>query len=49
MMAQIHGTKGTVMSYDKVTGEFRVAYDNEDQIFSFPLLDDLRNGDLQII
>lgn len=39
--------KGTVMSYDEVTKEYRVAYDNEDEIFSFPLLEDLKNNDLQ--
>ena len=41
--------KGTVMSYDEANGTFRVAYDNEDEIFSFPLLEDIQNGDLLIL
>ena len=39
--------KGTVLSYDESTREYRIAYDNEDEIFSFPLLEDLENNDLQ--
>lgn len=41
--------KGTVMSYDAASQEFRVAYDDEDEIFSFPLLEDLQNGDLLVL
>ena len=41
--------KGTVLSYNKDSGEFRVAYDNEDKVFCFPLIDDLRKGELKIV
>ena len=33
--------KGTVLAYDSDKNEFRVAYDNEDEVYSFPLLQDL--------
>ncbi len=41
--------QGTVISYDHGTKNFRIAYDNEEDIYSFPLLDDLECGDLQIL
>ena len=41
--------QGTVLSYNEETGEFRVAYDEEDEVFVFRLSDDINNGDLQII
>ena len=40
--------KGTVLAYDKDTEEFRVAYDNDDEVFCFPLLLDLEKGDLRL-
>ena len=41
--------KGTVLSFDKGTKEFRVLYDNEDEEYTFPLLEDLEKGDLKIL
>ena len=41
--------KGTVLSYNKDSGEFRIAYDNEDEVYCFPLIDDLRKGELKIV
>ena len=40
---------GTVLSYDKVTKEFRVAYDNEEDEYSFPLLEDLASGEIRLV
>ena len=40
---------GTILSYNKDTGEYRVQYDNEDEIYSFPLLDDLKENDLKVL
>ena len=40
---------GTVLSYSKDTGEYRVQYDNEDEIYTFPLLDDLKENDLKVL
>lgn len=39
--------QGTVLAYDRHTGKFGIAYDNED-VFIFPLLEDLNSGDSQI-
>ena len=41
--------KGTVLGFDKETKEFRVLYDNEDEEYTFPLLEDLDKGELRII
>ena len=41
--------KGTVLGFDKETKEFRVLYDNEDEEYMFPLLEDLDKGELKII
>ena len=41
--------RGTVLSFDKATQEFRILYDNDDEEFEFPLLEDLNNGELKII
>ena len=41
--------RGTVLSFDKETQEFRVLYDNDDEEDTFPLLEDLDNGELKII
>ena len=41
--------RGTVLSFDKETQEFRVLYDNDDEEYKFPLLEDLDNGELKII
>ena len=38
--------RGTVLQLNYVTNEFEVAYDDEDDVCWFPLIDDLRNGDL---
>ena len=40
---------GTVLSYDKVTKEFRVVYDNEEDEYSFPLLEDLASGEICLV
>ena len=37
---------GTVLSYDK---EFRVAYDNEEDEYSFPLFEDLASGEIRLV
>ena len=41
--------KGTVLSYDANCTMFRVAYDNEEEVCSFPLLEDLVSGDLIVL
>ena len=41
--------KGTVLSYDQEMKEYTVAYDNEDEVCRFPLLDDFENEELKII
>ena len=41
--------KGTVEKYNSRTNEFIVRYDGEELPCSFPLLDDIRSGDLQLI
>lgn len=38
--------KGTVMEYVKETQEYRVAYDNEDCEYYYPLLDDIANDEV---
>lgn len=38
--------EGTVLQLNYVTNEFQVAYDDEDDVCWFPLIDDLRSGDL---
>ena len=41
--------KGTVLSYNPNNNKFTVAYDNEKDFFEYPLLDDLKTGELKII
>ena len=41
--------KGTVLSFNKETKEFRILYDEEDQEYSFPLLEDLEKGEVKIV
>ena len=41
--------KGTVLGYDRDSREFRIAYDNDDEQYSFPLLEDLTNNELVIL
>ena len=42
--------KGTVLSFDKETKEFRILYDNEEaKEYSFPLLEDLEKGEVKIL
>ena len=41
--------KGTVLAYNQNNHEFTIAYDNENEVFSFPLLEDLKCGDLLVI
>jgi len=31
------------------TNEYEVKYDEDDEIYCFPLIDDIKNGDLQIV
>ena len=40
--------EGTVLQMDSETKEYQVAYDGEDDVSSFPLLDDIASGDLII-
>ena len=39
---------GTVLSYDRVTKEFRVVYNEEDE-YSFPLIEDICNGEVRVV
>ena len=41
--------RGKVLSFDRETQEFRVLYDNDDEEYTFPLLEELDNGELKII
>ena len=41
--------KGTVLSFDKETKEFRILYDNEEEEYSFPLLEDLEKEEVKIL
>lgn len=41
--------RGTILAYNPNNHEFTIAYDNEEDVFKFPLVDDLKNGDLRII
>ena len=41
--------QGTVLGYDKEEKFYTIAYDDEDELHSFPLLDDLEKGELIII
>ena len=38
---------GTILGYNKDTEEFSVAYDNEDCVYCFPLLEDLAKGEFE--
>ena len=40
---------GTILSYDKITKEYRVVYDNEEEEYSFPLIDDITNGEIRLV
>ena len=39
---------GTILGYNKDTEEFSVAYNNEDCVYCFPLLEDLAKGELRV-
>ena len=41
--------KGTVLGYNKNSGEFRILYDNEEEECTFKLLEDLDRDDLRIV
>ena len=41
--------KGTVLGYSKESGEFRVVYDDEEEEYSYPLLQDLAKGEVHVI
>ena len=41
--------KGTVLSYEKEEKHYSVVYDNEDDVYTFPLLEDMENGELRIV
>ena len=43
-MVKTHG-----LSYDRDSKYFKVVYDTEDEIYSFPLLEDLEKGELRLI
>ena len=40
---------GTILSYDKDTKEYRVAYDNEEGDYCFPLIEDFAKGEIRIV
>ena len=39
---------GTVVSYNEEAGEFSIAYDDEDDICQYPLLEDMAKGELRL-
>ena len=41
--------EGSVLQMNNETNEFEIAYDNEDDVCWFPLLDDARNGDVLLV
>ena len=41
--------KGTVLSFDKETKEYRILYDNEEEEYTFPLLEDLEKEEAEIL
>ncbi|XP_065887842.1 uncharacterized protein [Dysidea avara] len=41
--------KGTVLGFNKVTNEFRILYDDEEEECTFQLLEDLERDDLRIV
>ncbi len=41
--------KGTVLDYNKDSKEFRIKYDDEDEEYSYPLLEDFANNEVRII
>ena len=41
--------KGTVLAFDRENGKFRITYDNDNDIYYYPLLEDLDNGELRIL
>jgi E1A/CREB-binding protein len=40
--------EGTVLGYNKDTKEYRIQYDGEDDIYSFPLLEDVQRNELHV-
>ena len=40
---------GTILSYDKGSKEFRVVYDNEEDEYSFPLIENIRKGEIRVM
>ena len=40
---------GTVLAFEEGTGQYTVAYDNEDDVYAFKLLEDLESGELIIL
>ena len=40
---------GTILSYDKDAKEYRVAYDNEEGDYCFPLIEDFAKGEIRIV
>jgi len=41
--------QGTVLGYNKDSGEFRILYDDEKEECTFTLLEDLERDDLRIV
>ena len=41
--------KGTVLSYEKEESCYTVAYDDEEEVHSFPLLQDFEKGEVRLI
>ena len=41
--------KGTILGYNKESGEFRVMYDDEDKEYLYPLLEHLAKGEVHVI
>ena len=41
--------EGTVLQMNSETTEFEVAYDGEEDVCFFPLLDDISNGDVLLV
>ena len=38
----------TVVSYNDEAGEFSIAYDDEDEVYQYPLLEDMAKGELHL-
>jgi len=39
---------GTVVSYNEEAGEFSIAYDDENDICQYPLLENMAKGELRL-